>query len=152
LTVAETDSVIRITRSVAIDERELAFDFMRASGPGGQNVNKVSTAVRLRFDARGSKSLPAEVRERLCRLAGKRIGADGFLTLLARSGRTQETNRRDAVARLVTLVKGACAKPRPRLATKPTAAAREKRLLAKKRRSTKKGMRRAQEGRDDSLE
>src|SRR4051812_10145989 len=82
--------MIPINRNVAIDDRELAFDFIRSSGPGGQNVNKVSTAVRLRFDVRGSGSLPAEVRDRLIRLAGKRVGEDGFLTILARSRRTQD--------------------------------------------------------------
>jgi ribosome-associated protein len=131
--------MIRISRDVAIDERAIDFDFIRSSGPGGQNVNKVSTAVRLRFDVRGA-SLPADVRDRLIRLAGKRAGDDGCLMILARGGRTQESNRREAIRRLVALVERASAKPKPRRPTKPTAASRERRLDAKRRRhSTKEG-------------
>src|SRR4029077_12222539 len=99
--------MIRLNRGIAIDERELDFEFIRSSGPGGQNVNKVSTAVRLRFDARGSTSLPGDVRERVMRLRGRRIRGGGFLTIHARQGRTQETNRRDAIKRLVELLERA---------------------------------------------
>jgi ribosome-associated protein len=135
--------MIRINRTIALDEREISFDFIRSSGPGGQNVNKVATAVRLRFDARGSACLPSEVRHRLVRLAGKRVGDDGFLTIHARSRRTQEANRREAVERLVELVKRACEQPRPRRATRPTAASRERRLEAKRRRGETKQARRS---------
>lgn len=104
-------SGIRVNRQVTIDEDEVHFDFIRASGPGGQNVNKVSTAVRLRFDVRGTASLPEEVRERLIRLAGKKVGDDGFLSIHARRCRTQESNRRDAIDRLVELVERLPATP-----------------------------------------
>jgi ribosome-associated protein len=126
--------MIRISRGIVIDEREIEFDFIRSSGPGGQNVNKVSTAVRLRFGVRGAGTLPSDVRDRLIRLAGKRVGDDGFLTILARRCRTQESNRREAIERLVELLERACEKPKPRRATKPTAGSRERRLDAKRRR------------------
>jgi ribosome-associated protein len=137
--------MIRLKRGIVIDEREIDFDFIRSSGPGGQNVNKVSTAVRLRFDARGSSSLPADVRERLIRLAGRRFGDDGFLTIHARSGRTQESNRRDAMERFVELLERAVERPTPRRATRPTAASRERRLDSKRRRGQTKQARRSQE-------
>jgi ribosome-associated protein len=105
-------------------------------------VNKVSTAVRLRFDVRGSTSLPAEVRDRLIRLAGRRVGDDGFLALLARSHRTQGANRREAIERLVNLVRKACEKPTPRRPTRPTAASKERRRQAKRRRGETKQSRR----------
>jgi len=142
-------SLIRINREVTIDEREIDFDFMRASGPGGQNVNKVSTAVRLRFDVRGTASLPEEVRQRLIRLAGKKLGDDGILSIHARRCRTQESNRRDAVERLVELIERACERPRPRRATKPTAGSRERRLAAKRRRGETKEGRRVHDRNDD---
>jgi ribosome-associated protein len=132
--------MIQINSRIAIAEDELDFEFIRASGPGGQNVNKVSTAVRLRFDVRGSASLPDDVRERLIRLAGKRVGEDGFLAIHARSHRTQDANRREAIDRLVELIQRACEKPKPRRATRPTAASRKRRLEAKRRRGeTKEG-------------
>jgi ribosome-associated protein len=134
--------MIQINRRVEIDERELEWEFIRASGPGGQNVNKVSTAVRLRWRVAGSEALPADVRDRLIRLAGRRIGEDGFLTIHARSARTQEGNRREAIERLIDLVQRACEKPKPRKATKPTAASRQRRLETKKRRGRTKDIRR----------
>ena len=135
--------MIRITRGIAIGEDEIALEFIRSSGPGGQNVNKVATAVRLRFDVRGSAALPDEVRDRLIRLAGRRVGEDGILTLHARSQRTQEANRREAIERLIELIQRACEKPRPRRATRPTAASRARRLEAKRRRGQTKQARRS---------
>jgi ribosome-associated protein len=141
--------MIRLSRGIAIDDREIDFDFIRSSGPGGQNVNKVSTAVRLRFDARGSSSLPEDVRERLIRLAGRRIGDDGFLTIHARQGRTQETNRRDAIKRLVELLEKAVERPIPRRPTRPTAGSRQRRLDAKRRRGETKEARRPRDPAED---
>jgi ribosome-associated protein len=141
--------MIRINRGIVIDERELEFEFIRSSGPGGQNVNKVSTAVRLRFDARGSLSLPEDMRARLIRLAGRRFGDDGFLTIHARAGRTQESNRRDAIERFVELLERAAVRPIPRRATKPTKASRTRRLETKRRRGeTKQGRRTTPSGDD----
>ncbi len=141
--------MIRLNRGIVIDERELEFDFIRSSGPGGQNVNKVSTAVRLRFDARGSSSLPEDVRARLIRLAGRRCGDDGFLTILARAGRTQESNRRDAIERFVELLERAVVRPTPRRATRPTAGSRERRLDSKRRRGATKQDRRTRPSGED---
>jgi ribosome-associated protein len=136
-------SVIRVSRSICIDESELTFEFIRSSGPGGQNVNKVATAVRLRFDVLRSRSLAPEVRERLVGLAGKKVGADGVLTIRAQRHRTQEANRRDAVERLVALVRRALERPRARYRTKPTAASRRQRLETKRLRGRTKEGRRA---------
>ena len=133
--------MIQITRSIAIDESAIHFDFLRASGPGGQNVNKVSTAVRLRFDVFAS-SLSEEVRMRLRGLVGKRIGADGVLRIEARRFRTQEANRQDAIERFVQLLRRAVEKPRARRATKPPAISRIRRLEAKRRRGQAKQARR----------
>ena len=141
--MTKTNMAIRITDDIAIDEAELEESFVRASGPGGQNVNKLSTAVQLRFDVRRSPSLPNDVAIRLMRLAGKRMTKDGVLVLIAQSHRTQERNRADAIERLVALVAEAAVRPIPRRATKPTRAAKEKRLEGKKLRSNIKGMRRA---------
>jgi ribosome-associated protein len=141
--------MIRLNRGIVIDERELEFDFIRSSGPGGQNVNKVSTAVRLRFDARGSSSLPEDVRARLIRLAGRRFGDDGFLTIHARTGRTQESNRRDAMERFVELLERAAVRPTPRRATKPTDGSRERRLESKRRRGDTKQARRPRDSGED---
>src|SRR5690242_2536074 len=118
---------IRITDHIAIEESELEESFVRSSGPGGQNVNKLSTAVQLRFDVRRSLSLPNDVAIRLMRLAGKRLTKDGVLVLIAQSHRTQERNRAEAVERLVDLIKEAAVKPVPRRATKPTKASKQRR-------------------------
>ncbi len=134
--------MIRINRSISIDDSELSFEFVRSSGPGGQNVNKVATAVRLRFDARRSPSLPDDVRERLIALAGRRADDEGVLTIRAERHRTQQANRRDAVERLVELVRRAAERPKKRRKTKPTAASRERRLESKRRRSRMKEGRR----------
>ena len=118
-----------------IPGRELDFRYVRASGPGGQNVNKVSTAVELRFDAAGSPSLPPDVRARLLKLAGRRAGADGVILIDARRFRTQEANRRDAVDRLEELVRAASVRPRKRVPTRPTRASKERRIAGKRARS-----------------
>ncbi|MDE3090089.1 MAG: aminoacyl-tRNA hydrolase [Chloroflexota bacterium] len=133
--------MITITRDVAIDEKEIHEEFIRASGPGGQNVNKVATAVQLRFDARRSPSLPDDVRTRLIRLAGRRVNAEGVLLIEAQRFRTQEQNRADARARLIALIRQAAVKPKPRRKTKPTRAAKQRRLESKKRRGKIKSMR-----------
>jgi ribosome-associated protein len=135
--------MIRVTGTIAIDEREIHQQFIRASGPGGQNVNKVATAVQLRFDAAHSPSLPEDVRERLLRLAGRRMTKEGYLVIDARRFRTQEQNRQDALARLVDLIRRAAQKPKIRKRTKPTLASRERRLESKHRRSRIKQLRRA---------
>ena len=133
--------MIRVTPSISIAERELEEHFIRASGPGGQNVNKLASAVQLRFDVRRSPSLPEQVRARLEGLAGKRLTREGVLVIHAERHRTQERNRQDARARLIELIRRAAVAPRPRRATKPTAGARERRLESKKRRSAIKGLR-----------
>jgi len=135
------EKMIRITDSIAIDEREIEERFIRASGPGGQNVNKVATAVQLRFDVRHSPSLPDPVRARLERLAGSRLTNDGVLVITAQRHRTQERNRDDALQRLIDLIRQATITPKTRRPTKPTKAARARRLEGKKRRSGVKRLR-----------
>ncbi|MBI1213801.1 MAG: aminoacyl-tRNA hydrolase [Alphaproteobacteria bacterium] len=134
--------MIRITDSIAIDEGEIEETFVRSSGPGGQNVNKLATSVQLRFDIRRSPNLPEDVRARAERLAGRRLTKDGVLVLIAQQYRTQERNRADALERLVTLLQQAATRPKARKATRPTRASRERRIETKKRRSTVKRMRR----------
>jgi ribosome-associated protein len=135
--------MIRITAKISIDEREIAESFVRASGPGGQNVNKLSTAVQLRFDVRHSPSLPPDVAERLERLAGSRLTRDGVLVIIAQRHRTQGRNREDALDRLIDLIRRASTPPVKRRPTKPTKASRERRIEGKKRRADVKKSRRA---------
>ncbi|RIK30359.1 MAG: aminoacyl-tRNA hydrolase [Anaerolineae bacterium] len=125
--------MLEISPSIKISENELRFDYVRASGPGGQNVNKVATAVQLRFDVRAS-SLPEDVKTRLLHIAGKRATSEGIVLIEAKHFRTQEQNREDAIQRLVGLLRKAAVKPRARKKTKPSKASKEKRLQSKKQR------------------
>jgi ribosome-associated protein len=134
--------MLRITSTITIDENEIHEEFIRSSGPGGQNVNKVATAVQLRFDVGKSRSLPDDVRKRLVRLAGRRINQDGILIIDAHRFRTQERNRQDAIDRLVELIRKAAEKPRIRRKTKPPIASKIRRLEAKRRIGKTKCMRR----------
>jgi ribosome-associated protein len=133
--------MLQITETLALDDREFEERFVRASGPGGQNVNKVATAVELRFDI-GASSLPPDVKTRLIALAGSRVTADGVLTLDSREHRTQTMNREAARVRLAALIRQATIRPRIRRPTKPGPAAREQRLTAKKQRADVKSRRR----------
>jgi len=134
--------MIVINPDITLQDHELQFHFVRSSGPGGQNVNKVATAVELRFDVLGSPSLPSPVRLRLLRIAGSRMTREGILVISARRFRTQEANRRDALERLSTLIIQATQIRRPRRATKPSAAARHERMNVKRKRGTLKRLRR----------
>jgi len=133
--------MIRITDTISIDESELSESFVRSSGPGGQNVNKLSTAVQLRFDVRHSPSLPNDVAVRLTRIAGRRMTKDGVLVIIAQSHRTQERNRADAQERLIAMIQEAAVRPVPRRATKPPRASRRERYESKKHRSGIKRLR-----------
>ena len=134
--------MIAVPPNIALDEAELEFSFIRASGPGGQNVNKVATAVQMRFDARRSPSLPNEVSTRLQKLAGSRLTNDGVIVITANRFRTQERNRADAIDRLVELIaRAAEPPPPPRKKTRPSKAARAKRVDSKVRRGAVKAMR-----------
>jgi ribosome-associated protein len=134
--------MIRITRSIAIDEAELSETFVRASGPGGQNVNKVASAVELRFDAAASPGLPDDVKERLKILAGQRMTKDGVIVLRAERFRAQERNRADALERLISLIREAAQRPKLRRPTRPTLASKQRRLTGKTKRGAVKDLRR----------
>ena len=134
--------MIAINDHLALDEREIAETFIRASGPGGQNVNKVASAVQLRFDVGASPSLPEPLKPRLAKLAGRRLTQDGVIVITAQRFRSQERNRDDARQRLVALIRRAAEPPRPRRKTRPSSAQRERRLAAKVRRSAVKRQRR----------
>jgi ribosome-associated protein len=134
-------SGLRVTADILIDESELEERFILSSGPGGQNVNKVASAVQLRFDAAGSPALTEPVRRRLISLAGQRMSQSGIIIITARRFRSQERNRADARERLAELIRRAATPPRPRRPTRPTRASKEKRLETKKARATVKRMR-----------
>src|SRR5438067_10960502 len=140
--------LIPINCHLFLDDAEIEESFVRASGPGGQNVNKVSSAVQLRFDLSSSRSLPEDVRERLARLAGRRLTRDGVIVIIAQRYRTQERNRQDALDPMDALVRRAAEAPTPRRPTKPSRAAKERRLQAKARRATTKERRQAQPDED----
>ncbi len=134
--------MFEVTSSIKIEESEIQLDFIRASGPGGQNVNKVASSVQLRFDVRNSLSLPPGVKERLIKLAGNRVTEDGVLIIEAKRYRTQEANRQDALERLQDLITRAQYVPRPRHKTRPTAASQRRRLDSKRRHGQLKRQRR----------
>jgi ribosome-associated protein len=134
--------MLRVTDSISIDDSELSETFVRSSGPGGQNVNKVSSAVQLRFDVRNSPSLPNDVAVRLMRLAGKRLTKDGVIVIIAQQHREQERNRDDARERLLDLIREAAIRPVPRRPTRPTKASKKRRLEGKKHRGHIKSLRR----------
>lgn len=133
--------MIRVNAQISLDERDIQEDFIRASGPGGQNVNKVSSAVQLRFDVAHSPALPEPVRQRLFVLAGRRLTQEGVLILSAERYRSQQRNREDALARLIDLIREACHVAKPRHATRPTLASKKRRLETKQRRGDTKKLR-----------
>jgi ribosome-associated protein len=137
--------MIEITPSIQIDEQDFEFTFIHSNGPGGQNVNKVSSAVQLRFNVRETPSLPVEVKQRLVRLAGRRITSDEILIIEARQYRSQEKNRQAAQERLIRLIRQAAEPPKPRYKTKPTRASITRRLESKRKRGEIKRMRRDSE-------
>lgn len=140
--------MIRINPQIELDEREIQEDFVRASGPGGQNVNKVSTAVQLRFDVAHSPSLPEPVRARLAILAGRRLTRDGVLIIEAERYRSQRRNRDDALERLIELIREACEVDKPRRPTRPTLASKKRRLESKQRQGETKKLRTFKPGQD----
>ena len=134
--------MIKITPSIQINDEEIELNFVRSPGPGGQNVNKVSSAVQLRFNVQGSPSIPQDVKQRLIKLAGKRLSSEGVLIIEARQYRSQDRNRQAALERLVRLIQQACVPPKPRHKTRPSHAAILRRLETKRKRSEIKRMRR----------
>jgi ribosome-associated protein len=140
--------MIRVNAQIELDEREIQEDFVRASGPGGQNVNKVSTAVQLRFDVARSPSLPDPVRARLIALAGRRLTQEGVLIIEAERYRSQRRNRDDALERLLALIREACEVETPRRPTRPTLASKKRRLDSKQRRGETKKLRASKPGTD----
>ncbi|WP_112663639.1 alternative ribosome rescue aminoacyl-tRNA hydrolase ArfB [Microvirga flavescens] len=135
--------MIEVNSFISLDESEIQESFIRSSGPGGQNVNKVSSAVQLRFDARGSPSLPNDVAIRLMKLAGSKLTQEGVIVIVAQSHRSQQRNREEALERLLDLIRSACITQKKRRPTKPTKASKERRLESKGKRSVVKATRRA---------
>jgi ribosome-associated protein len=140
--------MIRVTDTISLDDSEIEETFVRASGPGGQHVNKTSSAVQLRFDIRRSRSLPNDVAIRLMKLAGSRLTQDGVIVVAVQSSRSQKQNREEALTRLLDMIRQAAVKPKLRRATKPTKASKERRLQSKERRSSIKSGRRTRPGED----
>ncbi len=134
--------MIRITPTIAVEEDEIELDFIRSGGPGGQNVNKVATAAQLRFDIANSPNLPQDVKERLIKIAGRKVTGEGVLIIEARSFRTQEKNRSDALDRLIELIREASERPKARRKTRPTLQSKKKRLETKRQKGRLKEMRR----------